>query len=213
MVQTEKYKAKLIMKTVYSLAIFLFVVLISSCGDNEVSTDDAGNKIFTSEEFYWQIRVPDGWEVLSKEKRDKITYASQQYYEGNDIGPKSEGEKKIIFAMKKEGDEANSMYAFTRTYSEEIYRPSLREMLEQQYRSYASGPYDADKFLVVDTIGEYVFDRAELKLSYNGKYYLSYITYSTMIDKVNFGSSIIVNNIADKEMLTNRFKQSLESLK
>lgn len=187
--------------------MFLF-----SCSNDGISTDDAGNKIFTYEPIGWQMVLPDGWEVLNESERDKLAYKAENYYEEDMAAKKRGGEKQIILGVRKGEKDMNAVYAFTRSYERDEDYPELEELLAQQYRSYATGEYSADSSLVQENLDGIVFDKATLHVSYAGKPYFTYITYSTMLDTLNFGVSIVSNNAADEQMLVGNFRQSAGSI-
>ncbi|HEY9179031.1 MAG TPA: hypothetical protein VIN07_15165 [Flavipsychrobacter sp.] len=189
------------------LTLFFF-----SCSNDGVSTDDAGNKVFTYESIGWQMVLPKGWEVLSESDRDKLAYRAENYYEEDMAAKKRGGEKQIILGVRKGEKDMNAVYAFTRSYERDEDYPELEELLAQQYRSYATGEYSADSSLVQENLSGMVFEKATLKVNYAGKAYFTYITYSTMLDTLNFGVSIVVNNDADEQMLVDNFRKSVASI-
>ncbi len=195
-----------------SILVLLVVLIFSSCNNDGIGTDDTGNKIFTYESIGWQMILPEGWEVLSEADRDKLAYKAESYYEEDMAAKKRGGEKQIILGVREGENDMNAVYAFTRSYERDEDFPELRELLAQQYRSYATGEYSADTSLVQENLSGIVFDKAILKVSYVGKPYFTYITYSTMLDTLNFGVSIVTNNIADEQMLTDNFRKSAASI-
>lgn len=195
-----------------SLLVLLLVWVFASCSDDGISTDDAGNKIFSYEPIGWQMVLPDGWEVQSEADRDKLAYKAEHYYEEDAAAKKRGGEKKIILGVRKGEKDMNAIYGFIRSYERDEDYPDLEELLMQQYRSYATGEYSAEKSLVQETLNGLVFDKATLKVSYAGKPYFTYITYSTMLDTLNFGVSIVTNNVADEQMLVDNFRKSAASI-
>ncbi len=191
----------------------LFVVLIfASCSDDGISRDDAGNKIFTYEPIRWQMVLPEGWEVLSESERDKLAYKAESYYEEDIDAQKRGGDKQIILGVRKGEKDMNAVYAFVRSYERDEDFPDLEELLAQQYRSYATGEYGADTSLTQETLSGIVFDKATLRVSYTGKPYFTYITYSTMLDTLNFGVSIVTNIAVDEQMLVDNFRKSVGSI-
>lgn len=195
-----------------SLFLFLLVMILLSCSDDGISIDDAGNKVFTYEPIGWQMVLPEGWEVLSEAERDKLAYKAEHYYEEDMAAKNRGGEKKIILGVRKGEKDMNAIYGFIRSYERDEDYPELEELLEQQYRSYATGEYSAEKSLVQETLSAIAFDKATLKVSYAGKPYFTYITYSTMLDTLNFGVSIVTNNAADEQMLVEHFRKSAASI-
>jgi hypothetical protein len=189
------------------LTLFLF-----SCSNNGISMDDAGNKIFTYEPIGWQMVLPQDWEVLSEAERDKLAYKAEHYYEEDMAAKKHGGDKKIIMAVRKGENDMNAVYAFVRSYERDEDFPELGELLAQQYRSYATGEYSADSSLVQENLSGIVFDKATLKVNYGGKPYFTYITYSTMLDTLNFGVSIVTNIAVDEQMLVDNFRKSAASI-
>lgn len=190
----------------------IVIMAFFSCSNNGTSTDDAGNKIFTYEPTGWQMVLPNGWEVLSETDRDKLAYKAEHYYEEDVAVQRRGGEKKIILGVRKGEKDMNAIYAFIRSYERDEDYPDLEELLTQQYRSYATGEYSAEKSLERETLNGMVFDKATLKVSYAGNPYFTYITYSTMLDTLNFGVSIVTNNSADEQMLVDNFRQSVGSI-
>jgi len=195
--------------------IHIFVILcclLLACNNDGISTNEAGDKVFTYAPIGWQIILPEGWEVLSEAERDKLAYKAEHYYEEDMAAKKRGGEKKIILGVRKGEKDMNAVYAFTRSYERDEDFPELRELLAQQYRSYATGEYSADSSLVQEILNGIVFDKATLKVNYAGKPYFTYITYSTMLDTLNFGVSIVTNNVADEQMLVDNFRKSAASI-
>lgn len=200
--------------SVKQLQIFIIISLfLFSCAGNGISRDNAGNKIFTYEPTGWQMVLPAEWEILDESERDKLGYKAENYYEEDIAAKKRGGEKKIILAVRKGEKDMNAIYAFIRSYERDEDFPDLEELLTQQYRSYATGEYSADSSLVREELNGIVFDKAILKVSYAGKPYFTYITYSTMLDTLNFGVSIVTNNAADEQMLLENFRKSAESIR
>jgi len=196
----------------HSVFALLLVLVFASCSDDGISKDGAGNKIYTYEPIGWQMVLPDGWEVLSEADRDKLAYKAEHYYEEDMAAQRRGGEKQIILAVRKGEKDMNAVYAFVRCYERDEDFPDLEELLMQQYRSYATGEYSAEKSLVQETLSGIVFDKATLKVSYAGKSYFTYITYSSMLDTLNFGVSIVTNNAANEQMLVDNFRQSVGSI-
>lgn len=195
-----------------SLLVLLLVWVFASCSDDGISKNDAGNKVFTYEPIGWQMVLPEGWEVLSEAERDKLAYKAEHYYEEDMAAKKRGGEKQIILGVRKGEKDMNAVYAFIRSYERDEDFPELEELLEQQYRSYATGEYSAEKSLVQERLSGLVFDKATLKVSYSGKPYFTYTTYSTMLDTLNFGVSIVTNNVADEQILVDNFRKSAASI-
>lgn len=187
-------------------------MLLFSCSNDGIGTDDAGNKIFTYEPIGWQMVLPQDWEILSESERDKLAYKAESYYEEDMAAKKRGGEKQIILGVRKGEKDMNAVYAFTRSYERDEDYPELEELLAQQYRSYATGEYNADSSLVQENLSGIVFEKAMLKVSYAGKPYFTYITYSTMLDTLNFGVSIVTDNAADEQMLADNFRKSVASI-
>lgn len=185
---------------------------LSSCNNNDGITNKDGNRVFTYEPIGWQMVLPDKWQVLTESERDKLNYAAQNYYEEENTKNKG-GEKKIILGIKKAEKDMNACYAFVRNYERDEDYPNLRDLLRQQKRQYSTDNYDAQDTLIKETIGSFEFEKAVLTVYYAGKPYFTCTTYSTMIDTLNFGVSIVTNNAADEQLLTNNFRQSVSSIK
>lgn len=195
----------------YLSSILLVILILASCNNDGITTNKEGNKVFTYEPLGWQMALPNNWQVLTESEREKLNYAAQNYYEEENSNNKG-GEKKIILGIKKAEKDMNACYAFIRSYQRDEDYPNLRDLLRQQKRQYSTDNYDAQDTLVKETIGSLEFEKAVLSVYYAGKTYFTYTTYSTMIDTLNFGVSIVSNNKADEQLLNGLFKQSVASL-
>ncbi|MBZ0099590.1 MAG: hypothetical protein K8F30_10925 [Taibaiella sp.] len=193
--------------------IIIVIIFLFSCSGDSIRTDDKGNKVFTYEPTGWQMLLPAKWEILNESERDKLAYKAESYYEEDMAAQRRGGKKKIILGVRKGEKDMNAIYAFIRSYERDEDFPDLEELLTQQYRSYATGEYSADSSLARESLSGIVFDKAILKVSYAGKPYFTYITYSAMLDTLNFGVSIVTNNAADEQMLVENFRQSIGSIR
>lgn len=189
--------------------LFLFL-LLCACNDDGIREDDNGNTTFTYKPLGWTMQMPKDWQVLSAVERDKLDYAAQNFYE--EASKNKDGEKKIIMGVRKGESNMNACYAFVRSYARDEDYPSLRDLLRQQKQQYSNGAYQADDTLVKEELNGLAFEKAVLTVSYNNKPYFTYTTYSTMIDTVNFGVSIVTNNETDKKMLEEKFRRSVSSI-
>ena len=183
------------------------LLLLNACKEEGMGKNANGENTFTYEPISWTMVLPEGWNVLSAADRDKLDYAAENFYEEANSGKKS-GAKKIILGVKKADKDINSIYAFVRSYERDEDYPRLRDLLRQQKRQYSTGEYQAHDTLIKETIGGHEFEKGILTVSYAGKPYYTYTTYSTMLDTLNFGVSIVTNNAADEEMLNEHFRQS-----
>lgn len=196
---------------IHFISFLLFVVVIAACADDSITEKKDGSKEFTYEPLSWKIDVPVGWEVSSETERRHMAYKAATYYENSEA---DDSKKEIIFAAKKGDSSVNSIYAFVREYpADEAEGPDMRALLRQQYAAYSSAPYNAEQHLTDMNIGKYIFTRAMLDIYYNNQPYYIYTTYSTMIDTLNFGVTIIGDNEADRKMLTENFYKSVLTIK
>ncbi|MCB9047233.1 MAG: hypothetical protein H6550_13955 [Chitinophagales bacterium] len=201
------------MKKLILILYIPVLIFTASCDNNGISRNGDGEKVYTYSPIGWQMAIPENWEILSETQRDKLAYAAQNYYEEESLSNNKEGEKKIILGVRKSKDDINSVYAFVRSYNREEDHPSLHDLLTQQYRSYSADFYSADTSLTKEIIDGISFEIAVLSVQYRDKPYFTYTTYSTMLDTLNFGVSIVSNNANDEDMLINNFKSSISSLK
>lgn len=194
------------------LILFLASLFIASCGNDGLSEGENGQQEYTYDELGWTMQVPKGWEVLSKARRTQLGNAAQSFY-GEGGSEMKEGEKEIIFGAKKGEKDVNAVYAFIRKYSaEEAEAPDMSELLRQQEEGYNTIPYSAETSLEQLVIGDHSFDKAIMQVYYDDRPYFKYTTYSTMIDTVNFGVTIISNNEQDEQMLTENFTASVKDI-
>lgn len=183
------------------------LLLLNACKEDGMGKNADGQNTFTYEPIGWTMMLPEGWTVLSATERDKLDYAAENFYEEANNG-KKKGAKKIILGVKKAENDINSIYAFVRSYERDEDYPRLRDLLRQQKRQYSTGAYQAHDTLIKEIIGGHEFEKGILTVSYAGKPYYTYTTFSTMLDTLNFGVSIVTNNAADEEMLNKHFRKS-----
>lgn len=190
-------------------AFFLFMMLLAACSNNDgISTDANGNTTFTYEPINWTMQLPKDWYILNAAERDKLDYAAENYYEEAAAGKKRSGVKKIVMGVRKGESNMNACYAYIRSYARDEDNPGLRELLRQQKKQYDTPPYTVYDTLQHINIGGIEYEKATLTVAYNNKPHFTYITYSGMVDTLNFGVSIVTNNKTDEKMLDNYFRQS-----
>lgn len=187
--------------------------MFAACDNDGIYKDSNGNATFTYEPVNWTMPLPKDWLVVSKAERDRLDYAAQNYYEEANSGKKKGGEKKIIMGIRKGESTMNACYAFVRSYERDEDYPALRDLLRQQQQQYSENGYTATGEVTKVQLGGNEYERALLSVTYNGKPYFNYITYSTMLDTLNFGVSIVTNNKTDEMMLEHNFKQSAKEIK
>lgn len=182
-----------------------------ACNDNIRSAKDGD--YYQYKPLEWEILIPEGWTIMTEVERAQMMYKSKGYYEEDEL-QKQYGEKKIIMGLRKPGDEATAIYAFTRSFRSGDDPPRLEDILNQQYQSYSSDFYSADTTLVLEQIKGMSFEKAVLNVKYNDKPYFSYITYSTQLkDTLSFGVSIVTKSSKDSLMLVENFYNSVAQLK
>lgn len=187
--------------------LLLMMILLSACGNDGITEDSNGDRTFTYAPLQWTMQLPKGWQVLTEAERDRLNYAAENYYEEAG-GRHKGGEKKIIMGVRKGESNMNACYIFTRSYARDEDYPSLRDLLRQQKQQYTGGQYTLWDTLVQERMGSADWEKAVLRVSYNNKPYFTYTTYSTMIDTLNFGCSIVTNNSTDEKMLDYNFRQA-----
>ncbi|MEZ5018375.1 MAG: hypothetical protein R2800_15045 [Flavipsychrobacter sp.] len=200
------------------LVFILAAITIAGCSNSDSSITEGANgeMIFTYQPLNWQINTPQKWYILNDDELRHKTYASQQFYE-HDKEEDSDANK-IIFGMnKEEGKQANSLYAFI-SGNVTDHKVALKAILDQQYAQYTEPLSGYDDYTVDSTfrqkeINQKTFYIATLKVQApNGGYY-EYITYSTMLDTLNFGASIICTNEQDKQLLQDLWQRSIATVK
>lgn len=200
------------------IRLLIIAIGIASCGGSDSQITDAadGGKTFAYQPLGWQINTPQGWYILNDDELRHKTYASQQFYEHDE--EKESDANKIIFGLNKtQGQQANSLYAFV-TGNVTDHKVALKAILNQQYAQYTEPLSGYDDYTVDSTfrkkeVHNKTFYIATLKVQApNGGYY-EYTTYSTMLDTLNFGASIICTNQPDKELLEKLWWQSIATIK
>lgn len=194
------------------LLLVLCVILFMSCDNNGVTRTEDGKEIFVYKPLSWQMEVPDGWQVLSKDRRVQLGNSASAFY-GDEEEEQETVEKEIIFGAKKADKDINAVYGFIAKYTPgKAEPPDMNELLRRQRESYNMIPYSAETSVAQETINGHRFDIAVMQVYYDERPYFKYTTYSTMIDTVNFGITIISNNKVDESMLEDNFKKSVTTL-
>lgn len=166
--------------------------------------------VYESQEIGWSIKIPDGWEVTSKDKSEKMTD------KGRDLIEESTGtlieakELKHLISFQK--DQFNIFQSTSEPFKEEFpgeYMQSNKAVTELIYRTFTDQGIKTDtasgkeKIQGLDFITFYitVFDP-------NGKILLHQVMYSRLMNGYDFGVNINYNNDADKTTMMNAWKNS-----
>lgn len=206
--------------------ILLASLFLLSCGQKSgVRTNDNGDRVYFDESIGWEMIIPEGWEVLPADTLRKMTAAAANYYEdAPSIADKPRYDKKMILGLRKTDAPYNALYAFTRVYgvADDAKQPDMQNMLDAQYASYdpnrTDSAYHTDTSLRTMMINGREFEVAKLIATKKATdqqqgYTVHYITYSTMIDSVNFGVSMITYTENASKTLIQHFEPSIRTLK
>ncbi len=200
------------MKNYFSFLVF--GLLIVSCGrvdpNKHVDEGYVKENIYKSTEIGWSIEIPDGWEVVTK---DKIEANDQK---GKDAIEKTAGTEVDISGLKHlisfKKNQFNLFASTSEPFKEEYpgeYIENGRNLNKLIFDTYLDLGIMADTSSGTAIIDGLEFRTFETKIfSDDGKLILNQIMYSRLINGFDFGISINYNNDTDRDVMLKVLKES-----
>lgn len=196
------------------LNFLVFGLLIVSCGQVDpnkyIDEGHVQENIYKSTEIGWSIKIPDGWEVVTK---DVIEAYDQK---GKDAIEKTAGAEvdisgiKHLISFKKN---PFNLFASTSEPFEEEYPGEyiengkyLNELIFDTFRDQGIKADSSSGIAIIDGLEFITF---ETKIyGKDGKLILNQIMYSRLINGYDFGININYNNITDRDVMLKVLKES-----
>ena len=189
-------------------------LLIVSCGqvdpNKHVDEGHVKENIYKSNEIGWSIKIPDGWEVVTK---DKIEANDQK---GKDALEKTAGAKLDMSGLKHLISFKKNQFNLFASTSEPVQEEYPGEYIENGknlnkliFDTYRDQGIKVDSLSGVAIIDGLEFKTFETKIySKDGKLILNQIMYSRLINGYDFGININYNNNTDRDVMLKVLKES-----
>ena len=190
------------------LALCCFFICLSACKEVDPNKQiDEGNfkdQVYTSQEIGWQIRVPEGWDIITKSQNEKFSETGKKAMEETfDVEIDDSGLKDLI-SFKK--DDFNSFLSNSEPFKEEYsgeWKENNRLVKQMIYETFESNKIHADSTATttvrIDGLDFLCFG---FKLySPKGEVFLNQLIYSKLINGFLFTAIVNYNNEEDKNIL------------
>jgi hypothetical protein len=166
--------------------------------------------IYKSTEIGWSIKIPDGWEVVTK---DKVEANDQK---GKDAIEKTVGVEIDISGLKHlisfRKNLFNSFASTSEPFKEEYpgeYVENNRNLNRLIFDTYRDQGIKADSSSGTIIIDGLEFNKFETKIySKDGQLILNQIMYSRLINGFDFGININYNNNTDRDVMLKVLQES-----
>ncbi|CAD0007825.1 MULTISPECIES: hypothetical protein [Flavobacterium] len=197
-----------------TLLIYTISLLLFSCDrkdpNKQVDEGTLKGEIYKSREIGWEIRVPTGWSIVSKD----IT--EQQEEKGQKAIEKSSGQKMDLKSLKHlisfQKNQFNLFASTSEPFKEDFsgqYEQTNKDLNALIYQTYV------DQGIKVDSSsGKEIIQGIKFSTFYttiyapDGKVILNQILYSKLINGYDFGVNINYNNEEDKKTMIDAWKKS-----
>ncbi len=188
--------------TIYLLTIM--TIFVSSCNIDPNKQVDEGkviNEYYSSDEIGWTIKIPNDWNIMTKNKLDKNQDKGMEYIEETiDTVVDYSGLKHLISFQKDKGNVFQSTSEpFELEYAGE-WEESNRYLYQVIYETYQNQGIRVDTSSTIASIDGLKFDLFKIKM-YNpqGKLILNQDMYSRLINGYGFSVILSYNNRKDKQ--------------
>jgi hypothetical protein len=196
------------------LTLLLFVGTLVSCTPSDPNKEiDEGNikgEIYESKEIGWTMQIPQGWEIVSK---DKVEASDKK---GNEAMAKVTGQELDTKAMKHlisfQKDQFNLLASTSEPFVQEYpneYLINNQKIYEILYDTFKSQGIKADTSTGKELVDNLEFDTFYTTIySPKGEVILNQVLYGRLINGLSFGVTICYNNPEDKNTLLNAWRDS-----
>lgn len=192
-------------------------MLTSSCGEKvdpnkQVDEGNVENNTYISQEMGWTIKIPKGWQAISKKESNKLKETG-----ANSVG-ESMGEKVAVSTVKdlisfKKDDFNNfqAVYEPLESNNKEKWRETNLDVKDMLYNTYMDRGYkkiDSSKVTIVKIGGVDFLSYSFALYAPNDKVVLNQILYSSLRNGNDFAVGILYNNEKDKKIMLNAWLNS-----
>ncbi len=197
------------MQTKYITVLLVILFSITSCGqidpNKQIDEGKVENKIYSSKEIGWTIKIPNNWTVISREQNEDYQQKGLKAMEDFVDGEIDVSSLRNLIGFKK--DQFNMFQSTSEPFEVEFegeWEQNNAGLKELIYNTYLGQGIKADstatKIIKVDGLD---FHSYEFTIySPKGGVILKQLIYDRLINGFDFGININYNNESDKnEML------------
>ncbi len=198
------------------LTLFLAtLILVASCKqidpNKQVEEGEFEKDIYTSQELGWTIKVPKGWEIITKEQNEAFENRGLEAMEKMVDGKIDASEVKNLIGFQK--NQFNLFQSNTEPFDNEYdgdWEENNALIKELVYNTYLSQGIKVDSSKTSTTkINGLDFKTYEFTIyAPNGHVILNQIMYNRLINGLSFGVNINYNNAKDKNEMLDSWKKS-----
>lgn len=188
----------------HHMIVLGLLLVLTACGEQnpneQVDEGQFDQRTFTSEEIGWQITIPEGWMIVTKEE------AEYRERKGQELIEKSTGQNFDISMLKKlvsfQKDQFNVFQSTTDPFEEEFEGEwsqnnlIVREILLQAYQDNGIKAEASD--LETEIVDGLEFNKLTIKItSPDNSFVMHQIMYNRLIHGLEFGVNI---NYVDQDL-------------
>jgi hypothetical protein len=200
------------------LNVVCLALLIISCKQDPNKQIDEGKveeDLYTSTEVGWSVKIPQGWEVVTRDQSDANIQKGMDAVEkatGSEVDI-SQLRQLIHFKKNQFNLFTSSSEPFEETYEGEFIENS--KLLNQLiFDTFTDQGIKADTLSGTAMIDGLQFQTFETKIyGKDGALILNQILYSRLINGLSFGVNINYNNDADRDVMLKAFEESKFSIR
>jgi hypothetical protein len=193
---------------------FTLVLMLFSCKqpdpNKQVDEGTVKNEVYKSAELGWEINLPKGWEVITKDKMAESTKKGGEAIAkstGQEINTK--GVKNLICIKKDKFNTLLSTSEASAASDASDYPANTKKLYALLFQTFAAQGIKADTSSGIETIQGhefYVFHDA--LHGKNGEIIVRQTMYSTLLNGNDFAVTLMYNNDADRDTLLKCWRNS-----
>ena len=192
----------------------LAAALLTACSHPDPNKQiDAGTvkgETYHCPEVGWTINIPDGWQVITKDKMNALDAKGKEAISKTYNGDIDTKELKNLISFQK--DQFNMFESTAQPLKEDTvgqYQQQNKAVNALVYDTYTSQGIKVDTASGKETIQGIVLNKLTMTIyAPNGEILLHQVMFSQLINGYDFGASISYNNEDDKKIMLDAFKNS-----
>ncbi|XLS28890.1 hypothetical protein ACJD0Z_17050 [Flavobacteriaceae bacterium M23B6Z8] len=206
------------MKKLSVILFFGMVTMILSCGqkdpNKQIDEGTVADNIYTSKEIGWQITIPEGWKVISRERQEIFDKKGVEMMEGvlgEGVVDTDTGEFKNLIGFQK--NRFNLFQSTSEPFEEEYegqWEENNKLMKELIYEAYLQQGIDADSTPTITVnVDGLDFRSYEFTIrSPKGEVILKQRIHNRLVNGYDFSVNINYNNETDKKIMVDAWLNS-----
>ncbi len=211
---------RLNMKSIYQVLFLMSCIILTSCKNSSQqqygNNDVLESNIFTNIEIGWTMTIPSNWKVASKEESNKRVLEGYESIESTTSEEYDKSQFTNILTFEK--DMFNTFSSTIEKYDLELHgdwKITNSVVKKMAYETYIKQGLKVDStHTKTESIDGIEFEFYEFSFyNQNKEIVLNQIMYSKLINGFDFGVNINYNNLDDKNLLLNNWRDSKFSFK